>query len=224
MKITVLDGKNVKINEELAKIYIESLKKLAQDNNINDDISVTEISKFPDILSIENVEDEEIIWNELSKCLNEAINGFIEMRQAEGNKIKEDLLKRIESVSNKVYEISNNSTGLVEEYVVKLETRIKEILKTDVIDKERLAQETVIYADKCSIEEEITRMNSHIAQFKHFLDSNEPIGKKIDFLMQEMNREINTVGSKSGSLFITNTVIEIKTELEDIREQIQNIE
>ena len=114
--------------------------------------------------------------------------------------------------------------GLVEEYVVKLETRIKEILKTDVVDKERLNQEIVIYADKCSVEEELTRLKSHMIQFRGMLEEETPIGKKIDFLIQEMNRETNTIGSKSGSLEITNLVIDIKTRIEDIREQIQNIE
>ena len=143
------------------------------------------------------------------------------MRTQEGNKIKEDLEKRIEKIEEKVSKISEYSTRLVEEYVVKLETRVKEILKTDVVDHERLNQEIVIYADKCSIEEELTRLNSHIIQFRNMEN---PIGKKIDFLIQEMNRETNTIGSKSGSLEITNMVIEIKTEIEDIREQIQNIE
>lgn len=218
------DGKNIKINKELANIYIKELKTLAQENNINDNILVTEISKFPDVLTIENMEDEDIIWEELSIALNEATKNFLQMRQNEGSKIKEDLTIRIEKILNKVYEISTHSTGLVEEYVVKLETRIKEILNTDVVDKDRLSQEIVIYADKCSVEEEITRLKSHISQFKELINMDAPTGKKIDFLIQEMNRETNTIGSKSGSLEITNLVIDIKTELEDIREQVQNIE
>lgn len=217
-------GKNIKINKELARIYIEELKQLANENGINDNIPVTEISKFPEVLVIENVEDEEIIWKEVKNCLEEAINNFIIMRTQEGNKIKEDLEARLNEIKQKVSKISTYSTGLVEEYVVKLETRIKEILKTDIVDKERLNQEIVIYADKCSVEEELTRLESHITQFKKILKEDIPVGKKIDFLIQEMNREINTIGSKSGSLDITNLVIEVKTELEDIREQIQNIE
>lgn len=218
-----MQGKNIKINHELAKTYIVELKALAKENEIGDHIPVTEISKFPDVLNIQNIEDEENIWTELSICLQEALENFVVMRQEEGNKIKEDLLQRIERVNEKVSKISGSSTRLVEEYVVKLDTRIKEILKTDV-DKERLNQEIVIYADKCSVEEELTRLNSHITQFKNFMEVQTPIGKKVDFLLQEMNRETNTIGSKSGNLEITNLVIEIKTELEDIREQIQNIE
>lgn len=217
-------GKDIKINKELAKIYIQELKELANENGINDNIPVTEISKFPEVLVIQNVEDEEIIWKEVSLCLKDAINNFIAMREQEGNKIKEDLKNRLSTIKQKVSKISEYSTGLVEEYVVKLETRIKEILKTDIVDKERLNQEIVIYADKCSVEEELTRLESHIEQFNNMMEENIPVGKKIDFLIQEMNREINTIGSKSGSLEITNLVIETKTELEDIREQIQNIE
>lgn len=217
------EGKDIRINKELAGIYIKELKTIARESGIDENIIVTEISKFPDVLTIQNVEDEEVIWKELLICLNEAITNFLQMRENEGNKIKEDLNTRIEQVLKKVCEISTYSTGLVNEYVVKLETRIKEILKTD-IDKDRLAEETVIYADKCSVKEEITRLNSHINQFKELINVDTPIGKKIDFLIQEMNRETNTIGSKSGSLSITNLVIDIKTELEDIREQIQNIE
>ena len=217
-------GRNIKINKELASIYIQELKEIAKINNINENIEVTEISKFPDVLSIENVEDEDTIWSEVLECLNSAINNFVEMRKIEGEKISEDLEKRIEEVSLKVQEISKYSTRLVDDYIVKLETRIKEILKTDVVDKDRLAQEIVIYSDKCSVEEELTRLNSHIAQFKKLIKQDNPVGKKIDFLMQEMNRETNTIGSKANSLDITNLVIDIKTKLEDIREQVQNIE
>ena len=146
------------------------------------------------------------------------------MRQIEGNKISEDLKIRLEKILSKVDKISKLSTRLIEEYVVKLEERIKEILKDQEIDKSRLAQEVVIYADKCSIEEEITRLKSHISQFKILLDTNEAVGKKLDFIIQEMNRETNTIGSKANNLEITNAVIDIKTEIENIREQVQNIE
>ena len=128
------------------------------------------------------------------------------------------------NLNSKVEEIFTLSTGLIEEYVVKLEARVKEILKTEEVDKSRLMQEIVIYADKCSVEEEITRMKSHIMQISNLLKLNEPVGKKMDFIVQEMNRETNTIGSKANNLEITNRVVDIKTILEDIREQIQNIE
>lgn len=219
------EGKNVVINKELAKIYIRQLKELANEEGLNNNINVTEISKMPDVLQITSEDDESSnILQELKQCLGVALENFINMRAVEGSKIKEDLLKRINHIEAMVKEISLNSTGLIEEYVVKLKERIQEILKTDIVDEERIAQETVIFADKCSIQEELTRLNSHIQQFKTLLNSDETIGKKLDFIIQEMNRESNTIASKSVKLEITNLVIEVKTELEDIREQIQNIE
>lgn len=216
-------GKQIKFNNELAGIYIKELKELAKQNNVKDDIQITDISKFPDVLTIENNEEEDLIWNELKIPLKEAINNYISMKEVEGKRIYNDLSNRIDDISNKVNIISKNSTRLIKDYVVKLEERIKELLNTENIDENRLAMETVIYADKCSVEEEITRLNSHIYQFKELIKQN-VVGKKIDFLIQEMNRETNTIGSKSSSIEITNLVIEIKTQIEDIREQIQNIE
>lgn len=217
------EGKDIKFNRELAGMYINELKELAQEYSINEDIQVTEITKFPDVLTIENNEDEELIWNELKMPLKEAIDSFIQMKEVEGKKIYDDLEKRIDDIQAKINIISENSTRLIKEYVVKLENRIKELMDTEKIDENRLALETVIYADKCSVEEEITRLNSHIYQFKELIKQSN-VGKKIDFLIQEMNRETNTIGSKSSSIEITNLVIEIKTQIEDIREQIQNVE
>ena len=146
------------------------------------------------------------------------------MRKIEGEKIAQDLKTRIDEIEEKVEKISTLSTGLIEDYVVKLNTRIKELLKDQDIDESRLAQEVVIYADKCSIQEEVTRLNSHIYQFRELLHSDEAVGKKMDFIIQEMNRETNTIGSKANNLEITNEVINMKTQLENIREQVQNIE
>ena len=219
------EGKDIKINKELAKIYINQLKELAQEENISSNIEVIDIAKFPDILTIKIEQEDEKIKNEILQVTKDATDKIIEMKNIEGQKIAQDLLSRIGKIENKIEEISKKSTGLIEEYVVKLEKRIKEILKTEEIDKSRLAQEVVIYADKCSVEEEITRLKSHIYQFKNLIaDNNGTIGKKLDFIIQEMNRETNTIGSKANNLDITNGVIDIKTELEDIREQTQNIE
>ena len=220
------EGKNIKINKELAKTYIEQLKELAMETKISNEINIMEIAKLPDVLTIKNEEQDEKIKEEILELTTKATNEIQKMKKAEGEKIAQDLLERIAQIEQKIIKISEKSTGLIEEYVVKLEKRIKEILKTEEIDKSRIAQEVVIYADKSSIEEEITRLKSHISQFRNIINTNneEPKGKKIDFLIQEMNRETNTIGSKSNSLEITNEVIEIKTQLEDIREQIQNIE
>ena len=218
------EGKEIKINTEIAKVYINELKKLAEQENLLANIEVTEISKFPDVLRIQNNEEDEKIKQELLETVKSATDKLVQMRATEGNKIAEDLDSRVEVIQNKIKEISLLSAGLIEEYVVKLEGRIKDILKNQEIDEARLAQEVVIYADKCSIEEEVTRLNSHISQFKTLLNAEEAIGKKLDFIIQEMNRETNTIGSKANNLEITNGVIDIKTEIENIREQIQNIE
>lgn len=217
-------SKNVVLNKEIAKEYIKQLKEIADENNLSENISVVEIAKLPDILNSIDSDNDEEIASETLQCLNMALDSLIEMRKTEGENIKQDLLVRIERVQNLVDKIAENSKGIVEEYVSKLEKRVKEILKTDVVDENRIAQEAVIYADKTSIEEELTRLNSHIVQFKELVNSDGPVGKKLDFMIQEMNRETNTIGSKAGSGEITKAVIDLKVELEDIREQIQNIE
>lgn len=218
-------GKNIKINDKLAKIYIEEMRKLAIETNISSNIEVIDVMKMPEILNISiDEEDEEIIKDELEKATREAIENFIKMREAEGEKIAEDLRKRVAFITEKINKINEISTGLVKEYIVKLEKRINELLRPDVVDEARLAQEVVIYSDKCSIEEEITRLKSHIFQLLDLLNSETANGKRIDFLIQEMNRETNTIGSKANNLEITNYVVDIKTEIENIREQIQNVE
>ena len=217
-------GRNIKVNKELAKVYIQELKELANETGIIDNLNVIDVSKLPDVLSMESDEDEELISKKLNIALEEALNSFVAMREKEGTRLVNDIQERINKISDTVEEISKFSTGLIEEYVVKLEKRIKELLKVDVIDETRIAQEVVIYSDKCSIEEEVTRLRSHIAQFNDMLKKDSPIGKKFDFLIQEMNREINTIGSKANCLEITNRVVEVKTEIENIREQVQNIE
>lgn len=219
-------GKKISINKPLAKEYIEELRKIKEENNIIDDISIMKIAKLPDILNITQDNNEEVLWEELNKALQEAIKNLLEGKKVEGKKLSEDMLQRLENINNHILEISQYSTGLIEQYVVKLKDRIKEIMQTDLIDEARISQEVVLYADKTSIEEEITRLKSHITQFRELLQSEsvKKTGKRLDFIIQEMNREINTIGSKSNCLEITNLVIELKTELEDVREQVQNIE
>ncbi len=218
-------GKNIKINKELAKVYISQLRELAEETGITANIDVIDISKFPEVLNISNEDNEEIYWDELRGVLDTALDNFVAMRETEGNKICDDLKARMERIREKVSKISSYSAGLVEEYIVKLNTRVKELMSTDVIDENRLAQEIVIFSDKSSIQEELTRLDSHISQFLDLLSNgNSPVGKKLDFIIQEMNREVNTIGSKANSTKISEGVIELKTEIEDVREQIQNIE
>lgn len=217
-------GTSIKINKELAKEYLIQLKELADETNINFDVNIIDISKLPEILKLEDNENEELISSELMIALDSAIENFISMREIEGQKLIEDIEKRICLIQEKVNEITKFSSTLVDEYITKLETRVNELLKPGVADENRLMQEIVIFSDKSSIEEELTRLKSHISQFLNLIKQDSPIGKKIDFLIQEINREVNTIGSKANCLEITNRVIEIKTEVENIREQIQNIE
>ncbi len=217
-------GTNIRINKELAKEYLKQLKNLADETNLKFDISVIDVSKFPEILKIEDDEDEELISNELMIAVDDAINKFVEMREVEGKKLIEDIEKRIILIKNKVDEITKFSSTLTQDYITKLQSRVNELLAPGTVDENRLMQEIVIFSDKSSIEEELTRLKSHISQFLELIKLNSPIGKKIDFLIQEINREVNTIGSKANCLDITNRVIEIKTEVENIREQIQNIE
>ena len=220
------EGRKIEINKQLAKLYIEQLKELAQEEKIESNIEVMDIAKIPDVLTIKVDEENSKIKDEIKQVTQGAVTRILEMKNIEGEKISQDLLQRIRNIQSKIVEISAKSTGLIEEYVVKLEKRVKELLKNNEVDKSRLAQEVVIYADKCSIEEEITRLKSHIFQFENLISNNQDgaIGKKLDFIIQEMNRETNTIGSKANNLEITNGVIDIKTEIEDIREQVQNIE
>lgn len=217
-------GVNIKINKELAKEYIKNLKELAEETGIKYELDIVDVSKLPDILKIEENSNEELIWPELSIALEEAIKNFVNMRETEGEKLALDIKNRLDIIEEKIATIAKYSSTLVTEYMEKLHTRVKELMKKDLVDETRLAQEIVIFSDKCSIEEELTRLNSHIAQFNKLLKESSPIGKKFDFLVQEMNREVNTIGSKANCLEITNRVIDIKTEIENIREQIQNIE
>lgn len=219
------EGNQIHFNIELAKEYVKGLKQLADETELGYNVNVMDIAKMPEILKIQEDENEELIGNELMLALEEALQNFVEMRACEGQKLAEDMQKRLDFVEQKVAEIEQYSSTLVKEYMEKLETRVKELMDTKVVDENRLAQEIVIFSDKSSIEEELTRLHSHINQFKTFLkEGKSPIGKKLDFLIQEMNREINTIGSKANCLEITNRVIDVKTEIENIREQVQNIE
>ena len=217
-------GVEVKFNMELAKAYVAELNRLSEETGVANNLNAIDISKMPEIFKLNESNDEDLIGSEVEFAVDEALEKFLSMREAEGEKLVLDINNRINFIEEKIKEISNFSDGLVEEYIEKLRNRIKELLQTDVVDEARLAQEIVIYSDKCSIQEELTRLGSHINQFRTLISGNSPVGKKIDFLIQEMNRETNTIGSKANCLDITNRVIEIKTEIENIREQVQNIE
>lgn len=217
-------GNRIHFNTELAKEYVKGLQELAKEIGLKYDINLMDVAKLPEILKLEDDENEELFVKELMIAVEEALENFVEMRQQEGAELMQDMQKRIQIVEQKVQEIEQYAGSLVQEYKQKLETRMKELLEEKVVDENRLAAEIVIFSDKCSIEEELTRLKSHIKQFQQFTTSVSPIGKKFDFLIQEMNREVNTIGSKANCLEITNCVIDLKNEIENIREQVQNIE
>ena len=217
---------NLKFDEELATQYASILKQIKEKFDLVDDISVMNIAKFPDVIKTEEKEDDEDkLWSMLKVALENALLKLKEMRSEEGKKLAEDIQNRCDLLKNYIEDIEKYSYNVVIDYKEKLKNRISDMLEDpSIIDESRLAQEVAIYADKSSITEEIVRFKSHIEQLKNTVVKNESIGRKIDFLIQEMNRETNTIGSKSSDLNITNLVVEVKSELEKIREQIQNIE
>lgn len=218
------EGRNIKIDKGLAEIYIKEMKSLVEDFGITDDISATSIMKMPDIVTINSDADVETYWNELQNALEIALKNITLARETEGKRLAEDIKARLSQISSYVDRAEEKSSKLLEEYRTKLVNRANELKANEIMDENRLGQEIVLFADKSSICEEITRLKSHIKSLENMLNSDGPIGKKLDFLLQEMNRETNTIGSKANCLDITQLVVEMKNEIENIREQIQNIE
>ncbi|MCC5911962.1 MAG: YicC family protein [Clostridiaceae bacterium] len=212
-------------NVTLANEYLSALKKIEDSLDITSNIETTTLARFSDVLQLEKQEeDEELIWNLLKQGLHDALENLLTMRVKEGEKLKEDLLQRLNTLVQLLEKIEDRSPVIVTAYKEKLTKRIKEILDEDIqLDEQRIAMEVALFADKSSITEEIVRFNSHINQFKEAMEE-ETVGRKLDFLIQEMNREVNTIGSKANDLIISNIVVDIKSELEKIREQVQNIE
>jgi len=217
--------KNVFIDEGLAEAYIKAAETIRNKFDVMDDITVSFIAKLPDVIKITNEnESEEELWSILKKALDAALGNLIAMREKEGERLAEDLIERIDFVGERLKEIEIRAPEVVKEYKKKLENRIKELLEQEIPDENRINMEVVLFADKCNINEEIVRLKSHIAQMKETLQLQEPVGKKLDFLVQEMLREVNTIGSKANNLVIIKEVLAIKHEIEKMREQIQNIE
>ncbi|MGL4990402.1 MAG: YicC/YloC family endoribonuclease [Sarcina sp.] len=215
-----------KVNIEFARSYVKALESLKKEfKDLKDDLSLSIISKHQDVIIIEEKEESlDSIWSELQPLINKSLDGLLAMRAFEGEKLKEDILFKSNEIENLVNSIENKADTLVSSYKLKLDDRLKELLNGLDIDESRIAMEVAIFADKAAIDEEITRLKSHINHLRKTLGMNEPVGRKLDFIMQEMNREANTIASKSTDLSITNKVIDIKNILEKIREQVQNIE
>ncbi|HOA34187.1 MAG: YicC family protein [Clostridiales bacterium] len=215
----------VQLNISLAKAYIDAFTKLSEEFGIENDIKLSDLALKTDIFTVhKEPANEELIWNAVSQVLDEAIDAFVAMRETEGKQLSEDIASRCDIILKFVEEIDQRSPIVVSEYFEKLAQRIKELLHDAKVDEQRLLTEAAVFADKTAVTEETVRLRSHIDQMKSLLNSCEPVGRKMDFLVQEMNREANTIGSKCQDTAIASLVINIKAEIEKIREQIQNIE
>ena len=215
----------VNVNETLAAGYVKALKELSERFGLKDDISAVTLSRYPDVMTLHKAsEDEDRIWNAVKIVAETAVSKFIEMRETEGSKLRGDILSRADYIIECVEFIEGRSPETVREYNEKLKQRMKELLGDAAVDEQRLLNEAAIYADKIAVDEETVRLRSHISQLREFMNSSEAIGRKLDFLVQEINREANTIGSKAQDVDIAKKVIAIKAEVEKIREQVQNIE
>ncbi|MEG1151494.1 MAG: YicC/YloC family endoribonuclease [Oscillospiraceae bacterium] len=219
------DNTDVEINHELASAYIKALRELGKREILNDDISLSTISRFSDIFAIRKTSnDEEQIWNDVKAVSDKALESFISMREAEGERMKTDVLSRLLLIEESVEKVEEKSIKTVEAYREKLFLKLKEVLDDRNIDEHRILTEAAIFAEKVAVDEETVRLKSHLKQCREILEYKEAVGRKLDFLVQEFNREANTIGSKAQDIEIARIVINIKSEIEKIREQIQNIE
>jgi uncharacterized protein (TIGR00255 family) len=227
IKLENTSGKQreLQVDKDLAVTYYKKIEELAVAIGIPCEVNVVQIAQFPEVLVLREPEEEmEIIWQDLLPALQKAVDVLLQMREKEGWKLKEDLVRRIQTLQQIHSKILQKSPQVVEIYRQKLATRLQEVLPEGQIDEERLALEVALLADKCNLDEELVRLNSHFMQFAQALEEDTAVGRKLDFLLQEMNREVNTIGSKANDVEITQAVVALKSELEKIREQVQNIE
>lgn len=219
------DSVIVEINEPLARGYVNAIQSLSDEFSLKNDLSASVLARFPDVFNItkNEVNEDELLENVLT-VLNGALESFVNMRSTEGEKLKEDVLSRADFILENVSYVEERSPETVKEYNEKLLERMRDVLGDTQVDEARLLTEAAIYADKIAVAEETVRLRSHIDQLRSMLESEEAIGRKLDFLVQEINREANTIGSKAQDVEIAKRVINIKAEVEKIREQIQNIE
>lgn len=216
----------IKVNIPLAKSYKFAFEELANELGLMDSVDLNDILNMSDVIEKEKIEvDEDLIWDLMKKALDMALTDIVTMKEAEGQALKLDMKERLKLIENTVIDIEKRSPLVVKEYKEKLTQRIEALLEENMeVDEEKIAQEVVFFADKSNIDEELVRLKSHISQFLNILKESEAIGRKLDFLIQEMNREINTIGSKANDMDISQDVVELKSEIEKIREQVQNLE
>lgn len=218
-------NKTVQVDKELAMAYYNALEDLRKTIGLEEKPGVVDIARLPDVIVLEEVqEDLEELWVLLSRAVDQAAGRLVEMRAAEGQRLKEDLLRRVAKLAEYTEAIARRAPLVVQEYRDKLQNRLKELVAEVEVDENRLAAELAFFADRSNITEELVRLRSHFQEMLSTLESDEAVGRKLDFLVQEMNREFNTIGSKSNDLDISSTVVAAKSEVEKIREQVQNIE
>ena len=215
----------VKYNKELAAAYMEYLGRMGEDFSIENDVKVSTLARFPEVFTMEEGGvDEKALWDLLEKAIKGAVEGVVETRAREGEHLRKDLLEKLEGMLAHVDSITQRSPLIVAEYRQKLREKVRELLEDTRIDENRLLMEVTVFADRVCVDEELVRLRSHIETTKENLQQGGSIGRKLDFIAQEMNREANTILSKTSDLEISNRAIELKTEIEKVREQIQNIE
>ena len=216
---------SVKYNAALAAEYLKYLNQMAEEFSLDNDVRVSTLSRYPEVFTMEECsEDEDELWNGLKEALEGAFSQFVEMRTKEGERLKEDILLKLDLLSEQIRFIEERSPQIIAEYRTKLEEKMRELLEDTQIDDNRIAAEVILFADKICTDEEVVRLKSHIQHMKETLEESNGIGRKLDFIAQEMNREANTILSKANDLDISNRAISLKTEIEKIREQVQNIE
>ena len=216
---------SVEVNTPLAENYISALRKANSTLNLTDDITLTRLFGIPDIFTVTKAEtDENELWEEVRATASAALEGFVDMRRREGERLKADILTKLDYIEETVAKIELRSPEVTKEYRERLYQKLCDILQDKNIDEARILTEAAIFADKTAVDEETVRLKSHVASFRELLELDEPIGKKLDFLVQEMNREVNTTGSKCSDLTITKMVVDLKSTIEKVREQILNIE
>ena len=215
----------IEVNRSIASGYVNALKRANEELKLDDDLSLSSIMRLPDIFNVvKTLEDEEGIWADVKKVAGSALVKFIEMRQTEGVKMHDDISLRLDYIEKVVGKIEKRSPEVVNAYRERLYSRLNEILSDRNIDDSRVLTEACIFSEKIAVDEETVRLRSHISQYRSLIESDEPVGRKLDFLTQELNREVNTIGSKGQDLETTQMVVDLKSEIEKIREQVQNIE
>ena len=220
-----VSDEKIEVNSEVAKGYITALRSANEELGLEDDLTLSRIMRLPDIFDVKKIEeDEETVWNEVKSVAEKALERFIAMREAEGEKMREDILSRLDYITELVEKIEKKSPETTEKYRKKLFDKISEVLKDTNVDEQRILTEAAIFSEKTAVDEETVRLRSHINQCREMLSMNEAVGRKLDFLIQEFNREANTIGSKCQDIEITKVVVDLKSEIEKIREQVQNIE